>query len=190
MNNYTHQHQVENLLSFCYNLGYNWIVNMDSAGLNESDFPSRVITDSIMYTSTLNKELRIASFGEFDGWDTDADPSVVSELKEQACRMYPRMRGAVASSEGDVRTGLRPFVSDGRLLLGKIPQYHNLYVNVGPGFNGWKVATGAAKVLVADITGDSSDIPNSFDAGILSPENRIVYSPWFCHLTNFLVYNY
>jgi glycine/D-amino acid oxidase-like deaminating enzyme len=131
-------------LHYTFVAGYNLIVDFAAAGLRETDFPSRVVVDTFMYSSTLNKELRIASFGEFDGWDTDANPSVVKDLKEQAGRMYPSLKETLAKHDDnealpkgmEIRTGLRPFVCDGRLLLGRIPQYRNLYVNVGPGFNG------------------------------------------------------
>ena len=55
---------------------------------------------------------------------------------------------------------------------------------------GWKVASGAAKVLAADITGDSSALPDTFETSMLSPEGRIKYSPWFCRLVDLFTYNY
>jgi glycine/D-amino acid oxidase-like deaminating enzyme len=131
--------------------GYNLIVNLDRAGLKASDFPCRTIVDNFMSSTTLNKEIRIASFGEFNGWSTALNPPVVRDLKLQAGRMYPSLQkqlqaGLVGNNNEEnnkalpkgieVKTGLRPFVSDGRLITGKIHEYHNLHVNVGPGFNG------------------------------------------------------
>jgi glycine/D-amino acid oxidase-like deaminating enzyme len=180
-------------------------VDIIPAGLKEADFPSRVVIDSFVYSSTLNKELRLASFGEFDGWNTAPNPPLARDLQRQAGRMYPSLKQALRSADTadaggqtvaalpkgmEIRTGLRPFVCDGRLLLGKIPEYDNLHVNVGPGFNGWKVASGAAKVLAADITGDSSALPDTFETSMLSPEGRIKYSPWFCRLVDLFTYNY
>lgn len=175
--------------------GYNLIVDIDKAGLNKADFPGRVIRDEYIYTSTLNGELRVASFGEFDGWNTELNPRLAKELKIQAGRLFPTLSDLLKSSSSDdntkvpygmeIRTGLRPFVCDGRLLLGKIAEYNNLHVNVGPGFNGWKVATGAAKVLASDITGDTSELPGTFETSILSPKDRIKHSPIFCRIAEF-----
>lgn len=134
-------------------------MDLVSAGLREHDFPSRVVVDSFTYTSVLNKKLRVASFCEWDGWNTSGNPSTVKDLKQQVGRLFPPLRDAMllatssptTGSDGgtpavttewalpkgmQIRTGLRPFVFDGRLILGKIPQYQNLYVNVGPGFTG------------------------------------------------------
>lgn len=181
--------------------GYNMIVNLDEAGLKASDFPSRIVVDDFMFSTTINKEVRLASIGEFAGWSTDPDPSVTLDLKRQVCRMYPSL-SVVLSSNNDIenvqqmpkgisiKTGLRPFVNDGRLLTGRISAYNNLLVNVGPGFNGWKVATGAAKVLEASVSGDTKDLPSTFDPTILSPEDRVVMSPMFCKLVDILTYNY
>jgi hypothetical protein len=104
--------------------GYNLIVDLETAGLREDAFPSRVVVDTFMYSSTLNKQLRVASFGEFDGWNTGVNPPVAKDLKEQAGRMYPSLnealtagtkeqgeqQGAVMPKGMEIRTGLRPFV--------------------------------------------------------------------------------
>lgn len=93
----------------------------------------------------------MSSFGELDGWNTSPSAKIARELKKQAGRMYPALhqllesssssleggKNAAALSAGmELRTGLRPFVSDGRLLVGRVHGYNNLSVNVGPGFNG------------------------------------------------------
>ena len=138
-------------LTLSISAGYNLIVDFLPSGLQEADFPSRVLIDTFLYSSTLNKQLRVACFGEFDGWDTRPTPCLSQDLLEQAGRMFPSLQQALAAAPTqtqtqtqamslpkgmEIRTGLRPFVSDGRLLVGRVPEYHNLSVNVGPGFNG------------------------------------------------------
>ena len=79
----------------CCFAGYNLITDFSQVGLKEADFPSRVIRDEFIYTSTLNNELRIASFGEFDGWNTELNPPITEDLKTQAGRMFPPLNDAI-----------------------------------------------------------------------------------------------
>jgi hypothetical protein len=48
--------------------------------------------------------------------------------------------------EAKVLCGLRPFVADGLLLIGQAPGASNVYMNAGPGFNGWKCALGVLTI--------------------------------------------
>ena len=144
--------------------GYNLIADIKSTGLKKTDFPQRIIQDGYIFTSTLNDELRVASFGEFNGWNIELNPSIVQELFTQAGRIFPTLGNAL-KVEGDnnfdlpkvpegmeVKTGLRPFVSDGRLLIGRISKYSNLYVNAGPGFNGMHCTVHASLLALRHCT--------------------------------------
>ena len=57
------------------------------------------------------------------------------------------------SSKMIPRCGLRPYSADGIILLGRVSGFENLSLNVGPGFNGWKINVGAAEVLAAGLEG-------------------------------------
>ena len=80
------------------------------------------------------------------------------------------------------RCGLRPYSADGIILLGRIETITNLSVNVGPGFNGWKISIGAADVL-GNILSNKHNESYSFEKEKLSPKGRIVYSPLWCLLS-------
>ena len=70
------------------------------------------------------------------------------------------------------RCGLRPYSADGIILLGKVSGFQNLSLNVGPGFNGWKIRVGAAEVLAAGLEGlDAEQLPICPES--LLPGNRV-----------------
>ena len=57
-------------------------------------------------------------------------------------------------------------------MLGRVSEFNNLSLNVGPGFNGWKISAGAAEVLVAGLEGlDIEQLPDQ--VGSLLPGERV-----------------
>eukprot|EP01083_Nonionella_stella_P135463 412081_1 len=71
--------------------------------------------------------------------------------------------------------GHRPYVSDGLLLLGQVDSHENLFLSVGPGSNGWKLAMGSGDVINRLIDGQSSKQIRqdcNFDVNVLSPKGR------------------
>lgn len=127
-----------------------------------------IITDGVTYFSRLGKDLRITAIGEFAGWDTTPTESV-----NTAFRNYVETKG-IALEGIPTRCGLRPMSTDGAVIAGKLVGWENVSINTGPGSNGWKIALGAAKVLVHDmVPDDSSSGTLPFDQSVLSPEGRV-----------------
>jgi D-amino-acid dehydrogenase len=162
-----------------------------------ASLPNTIVAVEHIYFSPLGKELRFAGIGELAGWDTTPDESIADALRQQAKRVMPHLESAVDAVE--IRCGLRPFTSDGATMLGRVPQVSNLYVNTGPGFNGWKIGLGGGRALAMIIqhhdriqaaatdTGDSNkasdeaNIPGvGFDLAPLSPNGRIKKAPITC----------
>ena len=122
-----------------------------------------------LYVTRYGDQLRLASIGEFAGWNTAPNPHIVRELKAAASSFLPCLEPAWAFSE--VVCGLRPFVADGAPLIGRLGSYHNVYVNVGPGFNGWKLAVGTGEVTARLVVEDDEVLP--FDAAVLDTTGRL-----------------
>lgn len=126
-----------------------------------------ILSDGVTYFSRLGEDLRITAIGEFAGWDTTPTESVNAVF-----RNYVETKGI--KLEGiPTRCGLRPMSADGAVIAGKLVGWENVSINTGPGSNGWKIALGAAKVLVHDIVPDSSSDTMPFDQSVLSPEGRV-----------------
>ena len=136
--------------------------------------PSRMLIDNKMYISRLGDQVRVTSVGEFSGWDTAPDPQINKAFRMEA-RAHVRPLGQLFDST-PTRCGLRPYSADGIILLGRVESTTNLSLNVGPGFNGWKICLGAADVLAATLNGEDST-KFSFDVSKLAPGHRVKPSP-------------
>ena len=151
--------------------------------LKWQDLPSRIVSDKYMYTARLGDEIRITSIGEFSGWSTIPTPQVDKEFRQEAIRQFPQLRHLI--QQAHTRCGHRPFVSDGILLLGAVDTHENLYVSVGPGSNGWKLAMGSGEIierLVAGQTAGQIQEELGFDVNVLSPAGRVLKAPLFAKL--------
>ena len=136
--------------------------------------PSRMLIDNKMYISRLGDQVRVTSVGEFSGWDTAPDPQINKAFRMEA-RAHVRPLGQLFDST-KTRCGLRPYSADGIILLGRVDGTTNLSLNVGPGFNGWKICLGAADVLAATLNSEDSTKFN-FDITKLAPGHRVKLAP-------------
>jgi hypothetical protein len=158
--------------------GYSVAIDLPEVGSNErpveSDIPSRMLIDKKMYISRLGDQVRVTSMGEFCGWDTNPDPEINKNFRVNGRTRVPALQSLFDATP--TRCGLRPFSADGIIILGRVDKTANLFVNVGPGFNGWKISIGAANVLVNLIERNENE-KYAFDSGMFSPYQRIVASP-------------
>ena len=108
---------------------------------------------------------------------------VEQEFRREAIRQFPQLEAFI--KDADVKCGHRPYVSDGILLLGRVPSFSNLLVSAGPGSNGWKLAMGSADIITKLTSGmTEDDISNEFgfDAHSFSPAGRVLHAPLFTKL--------
>lgn len=160
--------------------GYAMSIAASSTKLKEEDLPTRIVSDKYMYTSRLGDEIRITSIGEFSGFHTGPTPHVDDEFRAEAKRQFPQLAPYIDAAP--TWCGHRPYVNDGFLLLGKVPQYPNLYVSCGPGSNGWKLACGSGELIARLIDNQTeADIKSDlgFDVAAFSPANRVLWAPLF-----------
>lgn len=118
--------------------------------------------------------------GEFDGWNTEPRPDVAEHMRMKCSQLLPGMATTVARAP--VVAGLRPQVADAVPLVGRVPGYVNLFLNAGPGSNGWKLSMGMGELLAAEIDGDSSPAARVADRRLLGLAGRVLESPIFCAL--------
>lgn len=148
--------------------------------LAEKDLPSRIVSDKYMYTTRLGDEIRITSIGEFSEWNTCPTKMVDQNFRTEAIRQFPQLADLIPKAK--TYCGLRPFVSDGLLLLGNVDTHHNLFVSCGPGSNGWKLAMGSGDFVTRLIEGQTTTSIQQelgFDGHAFSPAGRVLHSPIF-----------
>ena len=151
--------------------------------LKPQDLPSRIVSDKYMYTSRLGDEIRITSIGEFSGWGTQPTVDVDAEFRREANRRYPQLQPLM--DQAVTYCGLRPYVSDGILLLGAVDTHENLFVTCGPGSNGWKLAMGSGEIMERLVSGQTPEQINAelgFDVDAFSPAGRVVHAPFFAKI--------
>eukprot|EP00049_Salpingoeca_infusionum_P007539 m.122585 g.122585 ORF g.122585 m.122585 type:complete len:512 (+) comp13736_c0_seq3:120-1655(+) len=125
-----------------------------------------------LFFSAYKNQLRVAAVGEFAGWNTSPNTEIAQMLRQHAIEAMPAY--ASAWKQGKIICGLRPFTSDGSIIIGQDEKVSNAFYNVGPGFNGWKTAVGTAKILTAAITqNDSAAQGLDCDCAIFSPAGRV-----------------
>ncbi len=142
--------------------------------------PHGIISDAFTYVSRLGEnKLRMTAIGEFCGWNTEVDESIDRDFRAEVTRILPHFSSLARSAP--TRCGLRPFVADGVVLIGRVDGVSNLSVNVGPGSNGWKICVGAGDVLARVLVGDEEQL--GFDPRCLSPAGRIVRAPLWSRMS-------
>jgi D-amino-acid dehydrogenase len=159
--------------------GYSLVVNLDSD--DASSAPSCILAShhDAVHTTRFGNQLRVGSFSHFAGWDTSESPLLHTAMRDVAKQLYPGLANAIDHEElSTVVNGLRPCTHDGCVLAGKVSGATNLFVNAGPGNDGWKGCMGAAS-LVSDAIQDK---PNDFNPDIVSPKNRVWRAPIFTRL--------
>mmetsp|Transcript_5600 Transcript_5600/g.8598 ORF Transcript_5600/g.8598 Transcript_5600/m.8598 type:complete len:535 (-) Transcript_5600:198-1802(-) len=151
--------------------------------LKAEDLPSRIVSDKYLYTSRLGDDIRITSIGEFSGWNTSPDPDVDKEFRRESLSRMPHLTDLI--NKAKTYCGHRPYISDGLLLLGQIPSHENLFVSVGPGSNGWKLAMGSGDIidrLVDGQTEEKIEQDCGFNIKALAPAGRVLPAPFFSKL--------
>ena len=126
------------------------------------------------------KRIRIASYGVFNGWDTQSRAELEDALFAQGMRMLPKVRELFERSDMCCVTGLRPLTHDTSVVVGKVRQFENVFLNVGPGYNGFKTAMGSARLLSQAMAGELED------TGFEPHEHGVVKSTLFCKMTDAL----
>eukprot|EP00050_Salpingoeca_kvevrii_P014466 m.36479 g.36479 ORF g.36479 m.36479 type:complete len:200 (+) comp5779_c1_seq1:1062-1661(+) len=158
---------------------YSLLVDLANGPKDAAEIPQRVVAFGSFYLAKYHNQLRFSGIGEFNGWSTVIPREIDRQMREEFLKLLPGLEKQV--SDARIVTGLRPYAASNVLILGQAPHYRNLYLNVGPGFNGWKCSYGSGRLLAAII---DDDVPKNlgFDASAFDPREQVKYAPLFCKL--------
>ena len=67
-------------------------------------------------------------------------------------------------------------VADDGMTIGRVDSFKNLFLLVGPPFNGWKLGFGAAALLAQSLEGETLEVIDQSVVDAFSPKNRVVKS--------------
>ena len=115
--------------------------------------------------------------GEYCGWNTKPYPEVDELFRRRAKDRQPNLAELIDATK--THCGLRPFANDGIMIVGRLPGLANALINVGPGFNGWKISGGAGEMVARIIDGGDGSVDEGNEAGLaaVSPAGRVKAAP-------------
>ncbi|KAL9315574.1 hypothetical protein ACSQ67_016575 [Phaseolus vulgaris] len=104
---------------------------------------------------------RQGSSREFVGFNTDLDESVVSYVWRRVGEFFPKLKTlslSDLSASRKVRIGLRPYMPDGKPMIGPVPGLSNVYLAAGHEGAGLSLAFGTAEMIVEMVLGNQGKV--------------------------------
>ncbi len=135
--------------------GYSVTVDM----ANWSARPALPVIDDAMHAGfiPLGSQIRLAGTAEFTGFDVVLSQERIDNLYGLFGRVYPHLATQIDKTKAEPWTGFRPMSATGRPLIGPCGP-DGLWINTGHGHLGWTMAVGSAKLLVAQMVGDTTPV--------------------------------
>ncbi|KAK4268159.1 hypothetical protein QN277_024848 [Acacia crassicarpa] len=115
-------------------------------------------TLSVSMTATVDAvgNILLGSSREFVGFSTDLDESIVNHIWKRAGDFFPTLKTlslSDLSASRNVRVGLRPYMPDGKPVIGPVPGLSNLYLAAGHEGEGLALALGTAELVTDMVLG-------------------------------------
>ncbi|KAL9243091.1 hypothetical protein vseg_017021 [Gypsophila vaccaria] len=126
---------------------------------------------SVSMTATLDASgnLLVGSSRQFVGFDADVDMHIVDQIWERTREFFPTLRKfsiQILTQESKVKVGLRPYMPDGRPVIGPIPTMQNVFVATGHEGAGLTLALGTAEMIADMVLGNPVKVdPTPFAVG-------------------------
>nr|KYP34533.1 D-amino acid dehydrogenase small subunit [Cajanus cajan] len=133
----------------------NYLNHPTISGLESSDHEKH-LSVSMVANIDVAGNLLLGSSREFVGFNTDLDESVVSYIWKRAGDFFPKLKTlslSDLSASRKVRIGLRPYIPDGKPVIGPVPDLSNVYLASGHEGNGLSMALGTAEMMVEMVLG-------------------------------------
>lgn len=125
------------------------------SGLESSDH-GRDLSVSMTATIDAAGNLLVGSSREFSGFNTDLDESVITHIWKRVGEYFPKLRSlslSDLSASRKVRIGLRPYMPDGKPMIGPVSGLSNVYLAAGHEGGGLSMALGTAEMVVDVVLG-------------------------------------
>ncbi|XP_020207004.1 uncharacterized protein LOC109792033 [Cajanus cajan] len=125
------------------------------SGLEASDLEKN-LSVSMVASIDAAGNLLLGSSREFVGFNTNLDESVVSYIWKRVGEFFPKLKMlslSDISASRKVRIGLRPYMPDGKPVIGPVPGLSNVYLAAGHEGSGLSMALGTAEMVVEMVLG-------------------------------------
>ncbi|KAF0914087.1 hypothetical protein E2562_026497 [Oryza meyeriana var. granulata] len=145
-------------------LGY---VGHQVAKSNSTLLPSESSEDehgalSISMTATLNTKgnLILGSSREFKGFSREVDKSILKCIWDRAAEFFPTLKNVHLdiNENTEIRIGHRPYMPDGKPVIGSVPDLPNVLIATGHEGSGLALALGTAEMVTDMILGNPGKV--------------------------------
>ncbi|CAN0859068.1 Glycine oxidase [Linum grandiflorum] len=108
--------------------------------------------------------LVLGSSREFAGFNTELEETVINRIWNRAGEFFPKLKGkslADLTADRKVRIGLRPYMPDGKPVIGPVPSMSNIFIVAGHEGGGLSMALGTAELVADMVTGKPGNIDSA-----------------------------
>ncbi|XP_059660018.1 uncharacterized protein LOC132306588 isoform X2 [Cornus florida] len=123
-------------------------------------------TSSISMTATMDASgnLVLGSSRQFVGFNTEMDASILNNIWDRAGEFFPTLREVCLSDfskSREVRIGLRPYMPDGKPVIGPVPGLSNVFLAAGHEGEGLTLALGTAEMVADMVLGNPGKVDHA-----------------------------
>ncbi|KAI6694392.1 hypothetical protein NL676_022102 [Syzygium grande] len=132
--------------------------SVSAAGLSNDE---EMLSISMTATTDAMGNLILGSSRQFVGFSTKADASIIDSIWKRAREFFPKLREMDLAEIGEkrkVRIGLRPYMPDGKPVIGSVPSLSNVFLASGHEGSGLSLALGTAEMVADMVLGNRGKV--------------------------------
>ncbi|XP_011628676.1 uncharacterized protein LOC18448548 isoform X1 [Amborella trichopoda] len=136
----------------------------DSSTSIVAEDDSHILSISMTATTDMWGNLVLGSSRQFTGFDTQVEDSIVKCIIERAGEFFPALRRLPLLEfmrSGKIRVGLRPYMHDGKPIIGPVPGLPKVMLATGHEGCGLSMALGTAEMVADMVLGNSLTIDST-----------------------------
>ncbi|PQM33504.1 uncharacterized protein Pyn_05209 [Prunus yedoensis var. nudiflora] len=133
--------------------------NISTSGLLDHD--GQTLSVSMTATMDTAGNIVLGSSRQFAGFCTELEESIISCIWDRAGEFFPKLREKSLSDfskSREVRVGLRPYMPDGKPVIGPVPGLANVFLATGHEGGGLSMALGTAEMLADMVIGNPEKV--------------------------------
>ncbi|XP_028550630.1 uncharacterized protein LOC110113026 isoform X1 [Dendrobium catenatum] len=125
---------------------------------------------SMTATTDMNGNLVLGSSRQFSGFCKQVEEPIVKSILERAAEFFPTLNNLFLklNENGKIRVGFRPYMPDGKPVIGPILRFPKVFLATGHEGSGLSLALGTAEMVADMILGN----PSRVDCKPFSVEGR------------------
>ncbi|KAE8038086.1 hypothetical protein FH972_010629 [Carpinus fangiana] len=121
---------------------------------------------SVSMTATMDAmgNLVLGSSRQFSGFSSEVDEPIITHIWKRAGEFFPSLKELPLSDfikSRKVRVGLRPYMPDGRPVIGPVPGLSNVFLATGHEGEGLSLALGTAEMVADMVLGNPGKVDNA-----------------------------